>query len=60
MFYNYLCSECGHQEEKMERVGQKKKVYTCPNCEKVSMYRLISKGTSFELKGGGFFSGGWK
>jgi putative FmdB family regulatory protein len=53
--YEYACSECNNQWEEMQRITAPP-TEVCPKCGKPSAHRLISGGTNFILKGGGWYS----
>jgi putative FmdB family regulatory protein len=53
--YEYACGACGHQWEQVQRIVEAP-VEVCPKCAKSSAHRLISGGTNFILKGGGWYS----
>jgi len=53
--YEYGCAECGHEWEQVQRITEPP-VDVCPKCAKSSAHRLISAGTNFILKGGGWYS----
>jgi putative FmdB family regulatory protein len=53
--YEYGCSECGHEWEEIQRITAPP-LEVCPKCGKTSAHRLISAGTGFILKGGGWYS----
>ena len=53
--YEYGCSACGSQWEEVQRITEPP-VEVCPKCGKSSAQRLISAGTGFILKGGGWYS----
>src|SRR5580692_2767492 len=53
--YEYACSACGHQWEQVQRIVEAP-VEVCPKCSAKSAHRLISGGTNFILKGGGWYS----
>jgi len=57
MTYEYVCNHCKHQWEEDQKITDKK-TETCPVCKKKSAERLISGGTGFVLKGGGWFKDG--
>ncbi|GAB4223123.1 MAG: hypothetical protein Kow0062_22520 [Acidobacteriota bacterium] len=54
--YEYRCSECGHEFEKIQKISDRA-VRTCPVC-KGRVERLISV-SSFTLKGGGWYAEGY-
>ncbi|MBV9946658.1 MAG: zinc ribbon domain-containing protein [Myxococcales bacterium] len=53
--YEYACSACGHQWEQAQRITEAP-IGLCPKCTKSAAHRLISGGTNFILKGGGWYS----
>ena len=52
--YEYACSACGNEWEQTQRITEPP-VEVCPKCAKSSAHRLISAGTNFILKGGGWY-----
>ena len=53
--YEYRCQKCGHDLEVMQKVNDPAPD-SCPKCGAVqAMERLVSR-TSFQLKGGGWYS----
>jgi putative FmdB family regulatory protein len=53
--YEYGCSSCGKEWEEMQRITAPP-TEVCPKCGKPTAHRLISAGTNFILKGGGWYS----
>lgn len=53
--YEYSCAACGHAWELVQRISEPPAVL-CPKCMKSEARRLISGGTNFILKGGGWYS----
>jgi putative FmdB family regulatory protein len=53
--YEYGCSACGHQWEEVQRIVEPA-TDKCPKCTQSTAHRLISGGTNFILKGGGWYS----
>src|SRR5579859_7435849 len=53
--YEYACSACGHEWEETQRIVDPP-IDVCPKCSKGAAHRLISRGTGFILKGGGWYS----
>jgi putative FmdB family regulatory protein len=53
--YEYGCSACGRQWEEVQRITAAP-TEICPACGKAAAHRLISAGTGFILKGGGWYS----
>jgi len=53
--YEYACRACAHQWELVQRITEAP-VELCPACAQNEAHRLISRGTNFILKGGGWYS----
>jgi putative FmdB family regulatory protein len=53
--YEYGCTACGHEWEETQRITESP-LELCPRCAKKAAHRLISGGTNFILKGGGWYS----
>ena len=53
--YEYGCEACGHEWEEVQRITEPPRE-VCPKCGKTAAHRLISAGTNFILKGGGWYS----
>jgi putative FmdB family regulatory protein len=53
--YEYACAACGHEWEQMQRITEAP-IEVCPTCAANAAHRLISGGTNFILKGGGWYS----
>jgi len=53
--YEYACGACAHQWEEIQRITAAP-TEICPKCGKPAAHRLISAGTNFILKGGGWYS----
>lgn len=51
--YEYQCSTCSAEFEVQQSIKDEKGA-ECPECKNFTYNRLISKGTSFTLKGGGW------
>ena len=58
MIYEYCCRVCEHQFEAEQRITDEPLV-ECPKCLTGALYRLISGGTNFVLKGNGWFRDGY-
>ena len=54
--YEYRCTSCGHEFEKIQRVSERA-VRTCPEC-KGKVEKLVSV-SAFSLKGGGWYAQGY-
>jgi len=55
MTYEYVCEACGHQWEAEQSIKDKP-IRECAACGKSTAKRLISGGTGFLLKGGGWYA----
>lgn len=53
--YEYGCTACGNEWEELQRITEPP-IEVCPKCGKNTAHRLISAGTGFILKGGGWYS----
>jgi putative FmdB family regulatory protein len=53
--YEYACAACGNEWEQVQRITEPP-VELCPKCAASTAHRLISGGTNFILKGGGWYS----
>ena len=53
--YEYGCTACGQDWEQIQRITEPP-IEVCPKCGKTTAHRLISAGTNFILKGGGWYS----
>lgn len=51
--YEYLCDECGHQEEIIQKISAEP-LKECPDCASTTYHRLIG-ATGFILKGSGWY-----
>ena len=58
MTYEYACEACGHQWEAEQSIKDAP-LKTCAACGKSSAKRLVSGGTGFLLKGGGWYADGY-
>ena len=56
--YEYRCSSCGHELEKLQRITDAP-ITDCPACEKPALKRLIS-AAGFRLKGSGWYETDFK
>jgi putative FmdB family regulatory protein len=57
-FYEYLCKNCGHELEAMQKVSDSP-LKKCPDCGKPQLQRLMSAPV-FRLKGGGWYETDFK
>jgi putative FmdB family regulatory protein len=57
-FYEYLCKNCGHELEAMQKVSDAP-LKKCPDCGKPQLERLMSAPV-FRLKGGGWYETDFK
>jgi len=55
MTYEYACAECGHQWEAEQSIKDAP-IKKCVACGKEKAKRLVSGGTGFLLKGGGWYA----
>lgn len=53
--YEYGCTACGSEWEELQRITEPP-IEVCPKCGKNTAHRLISAGTGFILKGGGWYA----
>jgi len=58
MTYEYACEACGHQWEAEQSIKDAP-LKTCASCGKNKAKRLVSGGTGFLLKGGGWYADGY-
>ena len=56
--YEYRCSECGHQEEHLQKISEKS-LSKCPACGKKAYKKLLS-AAGFQLKGSGWYATDFK
>ena len=54
--YEYRCTSCGHEVEVIQKVGDRR-LRTCKECSG-KLEKKISR-TSFQLKGGGWYTEGY-
>lgn len=52
--YEYVCKNCDHEFEEFQSITAKP-LKKCPQCKKMSLKRLIGKGTGVIFKGSGFY-----
>lgn len=58
MTYEYVCQACGHQWEAEQSIKDAP-LKKCASCRKNQAKRLVSGGTGFLLKGGGWYADGY-
>ena len=58
MTYEYACEACGHQWEAEQSIKDAP-LKSCVSCGENKAKRLISGGTGFLLKGGGWYADGY-
>ncbi len=58
MTYEYECQACGHQWEAEQSIKDAA-LKRCASCGKDKAKRLVSGGTGFLLKGGGWYADGY-
>jgi len=56
--YEYRCSECGHQDDHLQKVSEKP-LSKCPACGKKTYKKLLS-AAGFQLKGSGWYATDFK
>jgi putative FmdB family regulatory protein len=56
--YEYRCSACGHELEKIQRMSDAP-LTDCPDCGAAQLRRLVS-APGFRLKGGGWYETDFK
>ena len=56
--YEYRCSECGHQEEHLQKVSEAP-LAQCPACGR-STYKKLLSAAGFQLKGSGWYATDFK
>ena len=56
--YEYKCSNCGHQFERIQKFSDDP-LKKCPKCDKNTLNKLISS-PSFRLKGSGWYETDFK
>jgi len=56
--YEYRCSECGFQEEHLQKVSEAP-LTVCPSCGKPSFRKQVS-AAGFQLKGSGWYATDFK
>lgn len=57
MRYDYSCHTCKNVFEAEHKLSDSPP--PCPSCGSILLKRLIAKGTTFKLKGGGWGSSGY-
>ena len=55
MTYEYVCEACGHQWEAEQSIKDRP-LEKCVSCSAAKAKRLVSGGTGFLLKGGGWYA----
>lgn len=55
--YEYKCEGCQHTWDAKQKMSDDP-IKDCPECKEEKAKRLISGGTGFVLKGGGWFNSG--
>ncbi len=56
--YEYVCNECGHEIEKLQKLSDSP-LRDCPDCEKQSLKKKIS-APGFRLSGSGWYETDFK
>lgn len=57
--YFYGCKRCSHEWEAEQRITDDP-LTACPKCEQESAKRQIAGGTSFALRGSGWYRDGYQ
>ena len=57
-FYEYQCTQCGHEEEVLQKISDKP-LRKCAACGKSTMKKKVS-AAAFRLKGGGWYETDFK
>ncbi len=52
--YDYICENCGYEFEQFQTITASPR-RKCPECEKISLKRLIGSGSGLIFKGSGFY-----
>ena len=58
MRYDFVCARCGAEKEITCKISERDHTYRCDLCGE-AMDRVVSKGTSFALKGAGWYRDGY-
>ncbi len=56
--YEYRCSQCGHQFEKMVRFSEANQSPVCPNCQSIDTQKQLSTFASLGGSSGSSISSG--
>ena len=59
MTYEYICTACGHEWEKEQRISADP-IRKCPKCKKLKAKRQVSGGMGFKLLGNCWAADGYK
>jgi putative FmdB family regulatory protein len=57
--YDYLCSACGYEFEKFQKMSEGA-VRKCPECGELKLKRLMGTGAGVIFKGSGFYETDYK
>jgi putative FmdB family regulatory protein len=57
--YDYVCKQCGHRFEAFQSMKDEV-LTTCPECETLSLQRLIGAGAGLLFKGSGYYQTDYK
>jgi putative FmdB family regulatory protein len=57
--YDYVCKQCGHRFEAFQSMKDEV-LKTCPECEALSLQRLIGAGAGLLFKGSGYYQTDYK
>lgn len=56
--YDYTCTSCERESSATQSIKEEP-LRLCPHCGELTLKRLVSTGTTFTLKGGGWASEGY-
>ena len=56
--YEYRCSNCGHQQESLQKVSDAP-LTQCPKCNQPSLSKMVT-AAGFQLKGSGWYATDFK
>jgi putative FmdB family regulatory protein len=54
--YEYICSDCGNEFDKMVRFSEADQIQVCPSCQSQETRKKISKIAAFSLSSDGYSS----
>ena len=56
--YTYICQNCGRAKEEYRPITQRNRIQICSQYG-ATMQKLVGIGSSFNLRGAGWYKGGW-